>query len=152
MYFPNAGTVIADYLNTKSPNRSKWAMNKILIIDDDLAIRTLYSEELADEGYNVVTTADVSQVMALIEDERPDLIVMDIRLGQCNGLDLLQDIRNTYYQLPVILCTAYSPFKYDLRSVAADYYVIKNASLSELKSRISMALDSEFESLSVMTC
>ena len=66
---------------------------------------------------------------------------MDIKLGKINGLDLLQGIRNTYYNLPVILCTAYPAFKYDLKSVAADYYVVKGSDLSELKLKIKMALE-----------
>jgi len=55
--------------------------------------------------------------------------------------DLLQDIRNRFYDLPVVLCTAYDTFKEDMKSIAADYYVIKSFDLSELKSKIAMALD-----------
>ena len=77
-----------------------------------------------------------------IEDREhgPDIIVLDIRMGEWNGLDLLQDIRNTYYSMPVILCSAYSSFKHDMKSVAADYYVVKSGDLTELKTRINMAL------------
>jgi DNA-binding response OmpR family regulator len=54
---------------------------------------------------------------------------------------LLQDIRKEYYNVPVILCSAYSSYKGDLKSIAADYYVVKSADLSELKRKISMALE-----------
>ena len=124
-------------------------MNKILVLDDEESIRILYKDELYEAGYDVITRADGSEILELIEQERPDLIVMDIRLGKQNGLDLLQDIRNTYYDLPVILCSAYSAFKEDMRSIAADYYVIKNSNLAELKSRIRMALDSSTGFLSI---
>lgn len=116
-------------------------MNRILVVDDDKAIRILYAEELAEEGYEVITNDGDSQLMALIRGKKPDLIIMDIRLGKQNGLDLLQDIRNTYYNLPVILCTAYDTFKYDLKSIAADYYVVKSSNLIELKSKIKMAIE-----------
>jgi len=116
-------------------------VNKILIVDDEKAIQIIYTEELIEEGYEVVTTIDGSQLLELVAQERPDLIVLDIRLGQYDGLDLLQDIRNTYYDLPVILCTAYSIFKYDLKSIAADYYVCKSSNLQELKLKIKMALE-----------
>ena len=116
-------------------------MKKILIVDDEEAIQIIYTEELIEEGYEVVTTIDGSQLLELVAQERPDLIVLDIRLGQYDGLDLLQDIRNTYYDLPVILCTAYSIFKYDLKSIAADYYVCKSSNLQELKLKIKMALE-----------
>ena len=116
-------------------------MKKLLIVDDDESVRSLFSEELIEEGYEVITSGDGSRLLALIEKESPDLIVMDIKLGKCNGLDLLQDVRNHYYNLPVILCTAYPSFKYDMKSIAADYYVLKRSNLSELKTKINMALE-----------
>jgi DNA-binding NtrC family response regulator len=58
-----------------------------------------------------------------------------------NGLDLLQDIRNKFYDLPVVLCTAYDTFKENMKSIAADFYVIKSFDLSELKNKIAMALE-----------
>jgi DNA-binding response OmpR family regulator len=74
--------------------------------------------------------------MDLLARERPDLVLLDIRLGNENGLDLLQDIRNVFYDLPVILCTAYSTFKQDARSIAADDYVVKSYDLRELKFKV----------------
>jgi two-component system response regulator (stage 0 sporulation protein F) len=116
-------------------------MNKVLIVDDEEAIQILYGDELTDEGYEVVTTGDGSKLLALIAETKPDLIVLDIKLGKYNGLDLLQDIRNRYYNMPVILCTGYPAFKHKPKSMAADYYVVKNSDLSELKLKIKMALD-----------
>ncbi len=116
-------------------------MSKILIVDDEEAIQLLYSEELTEEGYDVVTSGQVTRLMELITQKRPDLIVLDIKLGKYDGLDLLQDIRNTWNNLPIILCTAYPSFKYDLKSIAADYYVVKRSDLRELKLKIKMALE-----------
>jgi two-component SAPR family response regulator len=72
-------------------------------------------------------------------------------LGAYNGLDLLQDIRNTYNQLPVILCTGYPGFRNDLKSIAADHYVVKSSDLSELKSKIDMIIGGT-SSLSEAVC
>ena len=116
-------------------------MNKILIVDDEESIQMLYADELTEEGYEVITSGDGLRILELIERERPDLIILDIRLGEYDGLDLLQDIRNTHYNLPVILCTAYPDFRYYLKSIAADYYVLKSSNLRELKLRIRMALE-----------
>ena len=116
-------------------------MNKILIVDDEEPIRMLYHDELTEEGYNVFTLSEGSRLLEVIEQTTPDLIVLDIKLGKYSGLDLLQDIRNTVYNMPVILCTAYSDFKYDLRAIAADYYVTKRSNLEELKQKIKMALE-----------
>ncbi len=116
-------------------------MNKILIVDDEEPIRMLYDDELTEEGYQVFTLGDGTRLLEVLDQTRPDLIVLDVKLGKCSGLDLLQDIRNTVYDMPVILCTAYSDFKYDLRAIAADYYVIKRSNLEELKLKIKMALE-----------
>lgn len=116
-------------------------MNKILIVDDDEPIQILYADELTEEGYDVITTGDGVGLLGLIAEAQPDLVVLDIRLGESNGLDFLQDIRNTYYELPVILCSAYSAFRHDMKSIAADYFVVKSSDLSELKVKIKMVLE-----------
>ena len=116
-------------------------MHKILVVDNEEAIQILYSDELTEEGYEVITSGDGSKVMGLIEQRRPDLIVLAVRLGKYDGLDLLQDIRNNYYNLPVVLCSAYPHFRYDPRSIAADYYILKSSDLNELKQKVRMALE-----------
>ncbi len=116
-------------------------MDKILIVDDEKPIRILYEDELTEEGYRVVTLGDGSRLLEVIKQTRPDLVVLDIKLGEYNGLDLLQEIRNTNYEMPVILSTAYSSFRYDQRSISADYYVVKRSDLKELKIKIRMALE-----------
>ena len=120
-------------------------MAKILIVDDEEHIRFLYSEELTEAGYEVIKAESGYQLLEKIEDEKPDLVVLDIKMIDYNGLDLLQDIRNKFYNLPVVLCTAYDTFKEDMKSIAADFYVIKSFDLTELKSKISMALEANVE-------
>jgi two-component system response regulator (stage 0 sporulation protein F) len=63
-----------------------------------------------------------------------------------NGLDLLQEIRNKFYNMPVILCTAYDTFKEDIKSIAADFYVIKSFDLTELKKKVATALETHIPS------
>jgi DNA-binding response OmpR family regulator len=118
-------------------------MKKILIVDDEEVIRMLYGEELEEEGYRVVTAGSGHGLMEMIEREKPDLVILDIKMAEHDGLDLLQEIRKSFYNIPVILCSAYSSFKGDLKSIAADYYVVKSADLSELKQKIKMALEGQ---------
>ncbi len=115
---------------------------KILIVDDEEHIRFLYSEELREEGYDVITAESGHLLLERIRNEKPNLVVLDIKMVDYNGLDLLQDIRNEFYDLPVVLCTAYDAFKEDIKSVAADFYVVKSFDLTELKKKIAMALES----------
>ena len=123
-------------------------MYKILVLDDEESIRMFYSYELVEEGYEVITSDDFTRLLHLIEEEKPDLLIMDIRSGQYCGLDFLQDIRNAHHNLPVILCTAYPAFKGDLKSMAADYYVVKSSNLKDLKYKIKLAFKGGAQSLS----
>jgi two-component system response regulator (stage 0 sporulation protein F) len=117
-------------------------MAKILIVDDEEHIRMLYQVELEDEGYEVITAADGHKLLERIERDKPELIVLDIKMAGYNGLDLLQEIRNRFYNLPVILCSAYDSFKRDIKSIAADFYVVKSSDLTQLKKTIARALES----------
>ena len=116
-------------------------MSKILVVDDEAHIRLLYTEELTEEGYEVITAENGHNLLERIETEKPSVVVLDIKMVDYNGLDLLQDIRNKFYDLPIILCSAYDTFKDDMKSIAADHYVVKSFDLSELKSRIKAALE-----------
>lgn len=115
-------------------------MAKVLVVDDEAHIRLLYSEELTEDGYEVITAENGDGLVELIEKEKPDVVTLDIKMVDYNGLDLLQDIRNKFYDLPVILCSAYDTFKDDMKSIAADHYVVKSFDLSELKGRIKEVL------------
>ena len=116
-------------------------MNKILVVDDDQGVQMLYAGELSDEGYDVVTCGDESRLMELIKEEHPDLVVMDMKLVKHAGIDLLQDIRNAFDHLPVILCTTYPSLRHHWKSLVADGYALKSSDLGELKLKIGEALD-----------
>ncbi len=116
-------------------------MAKIMIVDDEEGIRKLYAMELEDEGYEVATLADGTELLEQLDKENPDCIILDIKMRECSGLDILQEIRKKSYDMPVILNSAYSSFKVDLKAVAADYYVVKSSDLTELKEKIKVALE-----------
>ncbi|MHC1789853.1 response regulator [Solidesulfovibrio sp.] len=114
---------------------------KILVVDDEKHIRMLYEEELKSDGYQVVVSDGEDDILALLEEVAPDVVVLDIKLGgNRSGLDLLQEIRGKDQAIPVILSTAYDSFQHDLKSIAADYYVVKSVDLGELKAKVAMAM------------
>ena len=118
-------------------------MRKILLVDDEEYIRRLYAEELSEEGYEVVTVATGHDLLRKINLSQPSVVILDIRLMDYDGLELLQEIRGHYHDLPVILCTAYDTYKEDPKAFAADYYVIKSFDLSELKMMVGRALETD---------
>ena len=123
--------------------KERDTMARILVVDDEEHIRLFYSEELSEEGHKVWTVATGHELLERIRHIKPEVVVLDIRLVDYDGLELLQEIRNQYHDLPVILCTAYDTYKEDLKSMAADYYVVKSFDLAELKRAIEKALEAD---------
>lgn len=116
-----------------------------MVVDDEEYIRMLYTEELTEEGYDVVTASSGFRIIDRIEKEDPDLIVLDIKLKDDNGLDLLQLIKNRFEHTPVGICSAYDTFREDMKSIAADFYVVKTLDLNELKYTIASSLDDHIQ-------
>lgn len=115
-------------------------MAKILVVDDERHIREWYALELTDEGHVVHTAASCYNLLRKIKTLQPDAIVLDIRLVDCDGLEMLTLIRESYSDVPVIICSAYDSYRYDIKTIAADYYVVKSFDLTELKTKIARAL------------
>lgn len=116
-------------------------MNRILVVDDDTAIRLLYADELTEEGYEVITREGGSGLMELIEKKRPDLVVLDIPPGDNEGLGLFQTIRNVYDDLPVILSTVYAAARPDVKLMAPERNVGRSSAFTELKRAIRRAFE-----------
>ena len=115
-------------------------MAKILVVDDESSIRLLYAQELAEEGHEVTTAAAAVEAVEKLEQGDFDLVVLDIKLKNESGLDLLQKIVKERHEMPVILCTAFSFYKDDFSAWLADGYVVKSSDLTELKEEIQRVL------------
>lgn len=111
-------------------------MAKILIVDDEVNVRKLYSEELRNEGYDTVSASDMNEVFRIIEQESPDLVILDLKLGEESGIDCLNELAQRRKELPVIINSAYSVYKDDFKTWAADAYIVKSVDLGPLKSKI----------------
>lgn len=115
-------------------------MAKLLVVDDEANIRLLYSQELSDEGYQVVTAGSALEAVEKLDAESFDLAVIDIKLKNESGIELLQRIVKERHTIPVILCTAFSCYKDDFSAWLADGYVVKSSDLQELKDEIARVL------------
>ena len=120
-------------------------MAHILVVDDEESIRTLYAEELADEGHLVSTAGTAVEAVAKLEAGFFDLVVLDIKLKNESGLDLLQKLVKERHEMPVILCSAFSCYKDDFSAWLANGYVIKSSDLTELKEEIRHVLDRKMQ-------
>ena len=113
---------------------------KVLVVDDEENLCLLYREELESEGYRVKTAPDCVSALRILEEDPPDVVVMDIRMPRTDGIEAMGRMLSRRNELPVILNTAYSSYKDDFRSWPASAYVIKSSDLSELKKAIAQVL------------
>jgi len=111
-------------------------MKRILVVDDEEAIRHLYKEELEEEGYEVELAEGGEVALEKFGRSKPDLVTLDLKMPGMGGLEVLERIREQDKDIPVIICTAYGEYKSDLATWASDAYVVKSADLSELKGAI----------------
>ncbi len=114
---------------------------RILIVDDEPAIRTLYEEEFEEEGYEARVAASGEEALAMLDGFAPDVVTLDIKMpGGMDGIEALRRIKGRRPGLPVILCTAYPHYKASFGTWASDAYVVKSADLGELKAAVRHAL------------
>ncbi|ACR78739.1 MULTISPECIES: response regulator [Kosmotoga] len=115
---------------------------KIMIVDDEENMRFLLTEELGEEGFHVITAASAEEALDLFE-KHPDisLVTIDIEMPGISGLELAGMLRNKKPDLKIVLLTAYTHYKQDMASWAADAYVVKSTDLREFKETIKKLLD-----------
>jgi CheY-like chemotaxis protein len=86
-------------------------MKRVLVVDDEPAIRALVSASLESVGYRVTAFAAGTEALASLPDSRPDLILLDIGLPGLSGADVLRRLRSdaTTASIPVLLLTGLEP-------------------------------------------
>lgn len=116
-------------------------MEKVLCVDDDLSLLRLYQDELSEEGYKVILAKDGKEALAKFEKEKPQVVVMDIRMPVMDGIEALTAMMGKDRQVPVILNTAYPQYRHNFMTWGAEAYVIKSSDLTELKQKIREVLN-----------
>jgi two-component system KDP operon response regulator KdpE len=113
----------------------------ILVVDDEPAIVRLVRAKLQADGYAVVSATRGEEALTLFEDQRPDLVVLDLMMPGIDGFETLRRIR-TLSQVPVIMLTARAGDSDKLRGLegGADDYVTKPFNPDELAARITAVL------------
>jgi len=108
-------------------------MKTVLFVDDDEGFRELCKRVFQEEGYRVILAEDGPQAIGIVETERPDVAILDVRMPQQTGLDLAEELNAIAPRLPVILYTAYDDMCVcDSRTRFAAACVDKNSGFTEL--------------------
>lgn len=117
-------------------------MAKILIVDDEQAICTSLAFALEDQ-YDVVTASNADQALKILEQQEIALALVDLRLGEDSGLDLLRQIVCPERKVMVIMMTAYGSIRSSVECIkeGAYHYITKPIDIEELKMNIEKCLE-----------
>ncbi|KHD46076.1 response regulator YycF [Streptococcus hongkongensis] len=112
-------------------------MKKILIVDDEKPISDIIKFNLTKEGYETITAFDGREAVTAFEEEKPDLVILDLMLPELDGLEVAKEIRKTSH-IPIIMLSA-KDSEFDKvigLEIGADDYVTKPFSNRELLARV----------------
>jgi DNA-binding NtrC family response regulator len=111
----------------------------VLIIDDEVAILQTLKEALVDEGFRVQTLSDGNKALSLVGDLIPDIILLDVFMPNCNGLDLLLKIKKEYPAQKVIIISGFGniPLAIDAVKKGALDFIEKPFNLDDIFSKLS---------------
>lgn len=114
----------------------------IVVVDDDPSLCQMVTRYLEDHDISTKSASSKTELCRHFAETLPSLIILDLRLGQDDGLDLLRDIRS-HSDVPVIITTGYRPDETDRivgLELGADDYIVKPFSLRELLARVRAVL------------
>ena len=114
---------------------------KVLVVEDDAELRGLLRASLAAEGFEVTTAVSVSEALALVRHDPPDLIVLDLGLPDGDGAEVVREVRMKS-AVPILVASARheQAGKIALLDAGADDYLVKPFGVGELLARIRVAL------------
>ena len=116
----------------------------ILIVDDEELIRWTLIKELAREGYNLLEAEDVASALSKIENEAPDLMLLDQKLPDGTGIKLLESLKERSLYLPAIMLTGLDKSEIAVKALklGAYDYITKPIDLITIKTMIPVTLSS----------
>jgi DNA-binding NtrC family response regulator len=126
----------------RSPKKSSLGKAKILVVDDEVDFGKMIAKTLADAGYRVDLAVSATQAIALQRRQSYDLALVDIRMPEMTGLELLQYLKVRDKGIFVIIMTAYGSFSVGIESLrrGACDYLSKPFPLKSLKDKVAEAL------------
>jgi DNA-binding response OmpR family regulator len=103
---------------------------KILLVEDDPVMQRMYSNALKEAGFAVVLASDGTTVVALVRQEQPALVLMDVMMPNRNGLEALKDLKTSddTKQVPVIMLSAHEDdtLMFNAMQEGANRYLVKS--------------------------
>ena len=116
----------------------KQGSQRLLVIEDDAAIARLLEVELDEAGYEVAVAATGADGLAAVEREHPDLVILDVRLPDLDGLSVCRAMRRSGHRTPILMLTALDRVGDRVIGLdaGADDYLAKPFAIEELLARL----------------
>ncbi len=111
---------------------------KVLIVEDDPAVRQSLERSLAFEGYTVTSAADGLTALSAVQEQRPDAVILDLGLPKLDGLAVCRTLRGAGNTVPILVLTAREATRDRVTGLdaGADDYLPKPFALEELLARL----------------
>ena len=121
----------------------KSGQKNILVVDDDMSVRTTFSSVLRQEGYRVTAVKNGYEAIKAIDEESFDLALVDLRMPGMDGIEVLEKIKTRRPQTRVIIFTGYGSITTAVEAMrkGATDYLNKPFSPHELKAGVKKALE-----------
>ncbi len=113
-------------------------MKSILIADDDEITRTILQTALEKEGYRIITATNGREALEKVRDESPDLLILDIRMPDMHGLEVLEVVRKENKTLPIIMCSGIGQLRDDFAVLSSNIsaFLTKPVDVEKLKEKV----------------
>ncbi|HTP81172.1 MAG TPA: response regulator [Bacteroidota bacterium] len=120
------------------------AKNRILVVDDEEALRTVLSSELEGEGYQVASAADGREAITTLTSKEFDLILLDIKMPNVDGFEVLKFVKERHPRTKVVMLTGFADLKNAIESkkLGAEDFVSKPYDLVDLLTTVERVLTS----------
>ncbi len=139
-----AGTVQAPIAPAPTPRPDPNKRLKVLVVDDESDMRASIGEFLEDRGFAICDAGDGEEALAKTFTEKPDLILLDLRLPKVDGYQVCQTLKGNPITsgIPIIMITALNATPQKVKGIefGADDYISKPFDLDELHARIKMIM------------
>ncbi len=130
---------------TRNNGTHEKGNNNVLIVDDDVATRRLYSFLLNNGGYTVIEAEDGMEALERLQNIHCSLVITDMNMPRMDGMELIRHIRRDYPELRVILITAFGTPETEkqARKIGANDYLAKPFDFEELEERVRRLFERE---------
>ena len=124
-------------------NHSQQAAARVLVVDDEPAIRRSLAGILADEGWEAALAADGDEGLAAVRERAPDLVLLDIAMPRRDGVSVLEELRRTHPALPVVMMSGHGTIETAVKAtqLGAFDFLEKPISLDKLLLTVRHALE-----------